>query len=64
MRRGVPDGGGFEPLRVSSDRAALSAPSKRWGGHGEPERAVASTNCLHNTNRCAKKLQGPTPLLF
>jgi len=32
MRHQVPDAGGFEPVRVSSDMAALSAPSKRQGG--------------------------------
>jgi hypothetical protein len=44
MRRGLPDERGFEPRCVSSHRAALSAPSKRWGGPCGPERAVASWN--------------------
>jgi hypothetical protein len=45
MRRGLPDGRGFESRCVSSHRAALRAPSKRRGAHGEPEHAVVSWDC-------------------
>lgn len=57
MRREVPDGRGFEPLRVSSDMAALSAPSKRWGAHGGLVLTVASCRCSPSTN-CGTKSPG------
>lgn len=60
MRRELPDGPGSESLRVSSDMAALSAPSTRRGRHQQPERPIAFCTspivAQRHWERCERKI--------